>query len=115
MARLYADENVPLPVVEELRRLGHDVLTIVEDGKANQRYPDASVLQDATTYERAVVTLNRKRFWRLHEEGTHHAGVILCTYDPDFLGQAQRIHEAVTAQATLKGELIRVNRPSDPD
>ena len=40
MARLYADENVPLPVIEELRRLGHDVLTIFEDGKANQRYPE---------------------------------------------------------------------------
>ena len=47
MARLYADENVPFPVVEELRRLGHDVLTIFEDGKANRRYPDASVPQDA--------------------------------------------------------------------
>ena len=28
MARLYANENFPLPVVGELRRLGHDVLTI---------------------------------------------------------------------------------------
>ena len=27
MARLYANENFPLPVVNELRRLGHDVLT----------------------------------------------------------------------------------------
>ena len=36
MARLYADENVPLPVIEELRRLGYDVLTIFEDEKANQ-------------------------------------------------------------------------------
>ncbi len=36
MAQLYADENSPLPVVEELRRLGHDVLTMYEDGKANQ-------------------------------------------------------------------------------
>ena len=60
VARLYADENMPLPVVEELRRLGHDVLTMFEDGKANQRYPDASVLQDAATHERVVVTLNRK-------------------------------------------------------
>jgi uncharacterized protein DUF5615 len=34
MARLYADENFPLPVVEELRRLGHDVLTIYETGQA---------------------------------------------------------------------------------
>ncbi len=38
MTRLYADENFPLPVVEELRRLGHDVFTIHEDGKANQQY-----------------------------------------------------------------------------
>ncbi|MCL4832054.1 MAG: hypothetical protein KJZ86_06420 [Caldilineaceae bacterium] len=27
MARFYANENFPFPVVEELRRLGHDVLT----------------------------------------------------------------------------------------
>ena len=70
MARPYADENVPLPVVEELRRLGHDVLTIFEDGKANRRYPDASVLQDAGAHGRVVVTLNRKHFRRLHKEGS---------------------------------------------
>jgi hypothetical protein len=29
--RLYADEDFPLPVVEELRRCGHDVLTVQED------------------------------------------------------------------------------------
>jgi hypothetical protein len=33
---LYADENFPLRVVEELRRLGHNVLTALEDGKANK-------------------------------------------------------------------------------
>jgi Domain of unknown function (DUF5615) len=36
MARLYADEDFPLPVVEELRRLGHDVRTVQEAGRANQ-------------------------------------------------------------------------------
>jgi hypothetical protein len=30
---LYADENFPLPGVEELRRLAHDVLTTQEDGR----------------------------------------------------------------------------------
>ena len=30
---LYADEDFPYPVVEELRRLGHDVLTVQEDGR----------------------------------------------------------------------------------
>jgi hypothetical protein len=112
MAQLYADENFPLPVVEELRRLGHDVLTIFEDGKANQQYPDASVLQDATADERVVLTLNRRHFRRLHETIAVHAGMILCTYDPDFLALAQRIHEALAVQETLRGRLVRVNRPS---
>jgi len=30
MARLYSNENFPLLVLLELRRLGHDVLTIQE-------------------------------------------------------------------------------------
>jgi predicted NACHT family NTPase len=29
MARLYADENFPFPVVEELRRLGNDPLILL--------------------------------------------------------------------------------------
>ena len=40
MARLYADENFPFPAVEELRRLGHDVLTSHEGGQAGQAVPD---------------------------------------------------------------------------
>jgi hypothetical protein len=43
---LYADENVPLRLVQELRRLGHDVLTALEDGKANQAITDADVSQE---------------------------------------------------------------------
>jgi hypothetical protein len=34
VAHLYANENFPLPVVEALRRLGHDVLTSREAGNA---------------------------------------------------------------------------------
>ncbi len=40
MARLYADENFSLPVVEQLRQLGHDVLTCQEAGQADQGIPD---------------------------------------------------------------------------
>ncbi len=40
MAKLYADEQFPYPVVEVLRRLGHDVLTVQESGKAELRIPD---------------------------------------------------------------------------
>ncbi len=35
MARLYADEQFPYEVVEHLRDLGHDVVTVQEAGKAN--------------------------------------------------------------------------------
>lgn len=35
-----------------------------------------------------------------------------CTFDPDFLGQASRIHAALNAQANLASQLIRINRPA---
>ena len=44
MARLYANENFPLPVVEALRQRGHDVLTIQETGGAGQAMADEAVL-----------------------------------------------------------------------
>jgi hypothetical protein len=51
---LYADENFPLRVVEELRVLGHNVLTAFEDGKANQAAEDQDVLTRATDLGRVV-------------------------------------------------------------
>ena len=55
MAALYANENLPLPAVEALRQLSHNVLTTAESGNAGiivctfnldyaalaQRIPDA--------------------------------------------------------------------------
>jgi hypothetical protein len=112
MARLYANENFPLPVVVELRRLGHDVLTIGETGKAGQSLPDEAVLEFATGEQRAVVTLNRRHFIRLHAGRPAHAGVVACTFDPDFAGQAARIDQAVRASEPLAGRLLRINRPA---
>ena len=57
---LYADENFPLRVVEELRRLGHDVLTALDDGKANQAISDIDLLRRATEVDRVLLTLNRQ-------------------------------------------------------
>lgn len=56
MARLYANENFPLAVVESLRLLGHDVLTVREAGTDNQRISDEAVLAFATAQQRAAVT-----------------------------------------------------------
>ncbi|MFN7930495.1 MAG: DUF5615 family PIN-like protein [Blastocatellia bacterium] len=111
MARLYSNENFPLPVVQELRNLGHDVLTVREAGKADQAIPDDEVLAFATTESRVLLTLNRRDFIHLHNAQPNHAGIIVCTYDADFLGQAQRIHKAIAEAASLDGQLLRVNRP----
>ena len=111
MARLYTNENFPIPVAEELRRLGHDVLTIQDTGKAGQAVSDESVLAFASAERRAIVTLNRKHFKRLHFSHPDHAGIVLCTYDPDFPGQASRIDAALKRQTSLNGQILRVNRP----
>lgn len=112
MARLYANENFPFPVVEALRRLGHDVLTIQETGRANQELPDPEVLAFATTEQRAVLTLNRKDFIRLHHASAAHAGILVCTFDPEFEAQAQRIHATLQEHSVLTAQLLRVNRPA---
>ncbi len=111
MARLYSNENFPLPVVLELRRLGHDVVTIQEAGLANQELPDDQVLAEAAADRRAVLTINRKHFIHLHRDSSQHEGIIVCTFDPDFTGQAGRIDQELQARESLTGRLIRVNRP----
>lgn len=115
MARLYADEDFPLPVVEELRRLGHDVVTVQEAGRAGQGINDAEVLADATADQRAVVTHNHADFRRLHRQGLPHEGIISCTHDPrNPIGLAQRIHDAITAAPNLTNQLVRITRPNPP-
>jgi len=110
VARLYANENFPLPVVSELRRLGHDVLTMAEVGRAGQALPDEDVLLFAAAESRALLTLNRRHFVRLHGLNPGHAGIIACTFDRDFAGQAARIHAAISGAEQLTGQLLRVNR-----
>jgi len=111
MTRLYSNENFPLPVVEELRRFGHDVMTSQEAGQAGRAVSDETVLAFAHGEGRALLTLNRKHFFRLHRQETVHSGIIACTYDPNFGDLAQRIHEALGGQSELADQLIRVNRP----
>ena len=109
--RFYTDENFPLPVVVELRRFGHDVLTAFEDGRANKSIQDNVVLIRAQKLKRSVLTINRRDFIELHSAGLEHEGIVVCTFDADFVGQANRIHEQCDAERDLKGKLVRVNRP----
>ena len=63
MAQLYANENFPLPVVVELRRFGHDVLTTYESGRAGSAIPDDEVLAFAIAEKRILLTINRKHYY----------------------------------------------------
>jgi len=109
MAALFADENVPAALVVALRSLGHDVLTALEAGRANQRIPDPDVLLYATSLTRAVLTANRTDFRRLHRLDPFHAGIIAFSMDNDVVALAGRIHNAITGQSDLSGQLLRVN------
>lgn len=114
MARLYTNENFPLPAVEELRRLGHDVLTIYETGRGGQAVSDEDAFGFAQTEGRTLVTVNRRHFIRLHSRFPEHAGVIVCSFDPDFSALARRIHAHIAAQPDLSNNLIRGDRPQNP-
>ncbi len=112
MAKLYSNENFPLPAVEKLRQSGHDVLTIQETWKANQSVTDEDVLAFATEENRILLTLNRKHFIGLHNTKPKHAGIIVCSFDRDFEALAGRIHEAIQNNENLYRKLIRINRLS---
>jgi hypothetical protein len=112
MARLYANENFPLPVVEALDALGHDVLTSATAGNAGRAVPDEEVLRFARAENRALLTLNRRHFMRLVRGRTDHPGLIACTFDPDFGRQARAIHALIADRSDLSGQVLRVYRPS---
>src|SRR5258708_4867246 len=99
MAWLYADEDFHHGLVERLRLLGRDVVTVQEAGRRGGS--DAQVLADATAAGRAVLTFNRWHFERLRRQDPGHAGIISCTPDEDLDALADRIHLAIGGAATL--------------
>ena len=111
MASFYADEQFPFQVTELLRNLGHDVLTVQEAGNANQRIPD-DLLAFAVGQERSILTVNRIDFIRLHRRDDSHFGIVVCTNNRNWEQFAARIDEAVRAEESLRGKLIRVVRLS---
>jgi predicted nuclease of predicted toxin-antitoxin system len=114
MARLYSNENFDQQVVEELRKLGHDVLTAFEAGNANQKKPDSEVLDFAILQNRAVITFNRRDFKRLHRKTKSHGGIIICTDASDIGALAARIDKALVACPALDNQLMSIIRPAKP-
>ena len=112
MARIYADEQFSRQVVQNLRSLGHDVLTVQEAGNAG--LPDEDVLAFAISENRAVLTVNRRDFFRLHKLEPDHYGIIACTRDDDILRLTANINDAISMAEILTGRVIRVYRSGPP-
>src|SRR4051794_21641453 len=105
MASLLADEQVPLPVVRNLRTRGHNLVTAQDAGWSGAA--DADVLAAATASGRAVLTQDRD-YIKLHKTGVAHAGIVWTSDDQDFDALADRIHAALAAHPDLTGLLVRV-------
>lgn len=112
IARLYSNENFPLPAVIALRQMGHDVLTSLDAGKANEAIPDEAVLSFVIEQKRAVITHNRQDFIRLHRLNSDHEGIIVCTENPDSCALAEKVHGQLLELESLAGQLLRINRGS---
>jgi len=111
VARIYTNENFPQQVVERLRFLGHDVETSHDAGNSGRAMSDESVLDYAIRSQRIVVTLNRRHFVTLHTSHPDHWGILVCTFDMDFNGLAERIHESLLVTIDYRSRLMRINRP----
>ncbi|HVC99305.1 MAG TPA: DUF5615 family PIN-like protein [Pirellulales bacterium] len=102
MARLYADEHVPVQLVYALRRLGNDVVTVREtsESKSGDATPDDLVLKYAAQQQRVVLTFNGPDFRRLHAENQRHSGILCC--DSEFPGKAHARKQARRIDAFLR-------------
>jgi hypothetical protein len=112
VARFDSNANIPIQVVTELRRMGHDVVTSQEAGKANSAVPDLEVLEFADGGEEDSPNSQPASF--SPPPSTKHmplTGIVLCTVAPNFSALAQRIHDAIQTGAEISNCLFRVNWP----
>jgi hypothetical protein len=108
MFKFYANENLSLMLVNELRKLSYDILTSYEAGNANQKIPDEQVLTESIKNNRCVLTFNRDDFVKLHHSGIQHSGIIVCKDDRDYQGQASTLAQYLNNQTKLSNRLIRI-------
>lgn len=96
--RLLLDEQLAPAIAEQLRRRGHDVITVADAGLAG--LDDVHVLAAGARDRRAVVTNNVKDFRVLHAAhltmSAAHSGIILVPSGRYSLAR-QRLGPLVTA------------------
>lgn len=94
--RYFADQHLPYPVVEGLKRRGIDVVTAQEAGRCG--LPDADQLAFATSESRVMVTFDPD-FLALDQAGIAHCGIAWCPATKYSIGEL--IQMLVLLHATL--------------
>lgn len=110
MKLLLIDEDFPHQVGKILQEYGHDVISLNDLELAGIGLTDEDVLATATNLERAVLTHNRKDFLRLHKKSKEHAGIIVCTRNPDLSRLGEKIHSSIDELDALHGLCIKIYR-----
>ena len=110
MAELLVDVSFPRITTVELRLLGHDVMSLEEDVAGGRYCSDVEVRQTARLTKRILLTLDGRSFARFAPTEDDHPGIIVCDFDPDFVGQAHRIDAMLAARDRLDGQIVRVGR-----
>jgi len=114
MAMLLADEHFPIQVVNELRSLYHDVLTVrqISIQKTGDGISDEAVLREAKRTKRTVLTQNIKDYKALHGCNVvgGHYGIIACSFhekEPPKL-VAKRLDQLIRDSGNMKAKWIRL-------
>ena len=87
MLRLLADENIPFPVVDGLRRRGIDIVVAQRVGLGET--DDAVIIKHAEAEQRVVYS-NDADFVRLARRGISHAGILYHPQKSYSFGEAIR-------------------------
>jgi hypothetical protein len=105
MARLVARDDFPLPVIEELRLLGHDIVTVPAEGVSRDVSPGAK--------PRVWLTLDPDQSAGAHRAAPAHSGIVAVKPGKTYAGLAQRIHDALKAHARISRQLVVVDGAAD--
>ena len=107
MNRLYADENVWMPVVEGLRRRGWDVTTVVEEETLGAT--DREHLRYAVERDWVLLTFDDDFLSLVERRGTDHAGIVYVSQHGKKIGELVRRIDATLdehAEADLGGRIL---------
>src|SRR5438874_10881479 len=103
--RFKLDENLPQELADDLRRLGHDPDSIVEEGLSGAK--DRTVLQAARTAGRVLLTLDKGIASLRQPPVPDHAGV--CLFRPDPAGR-RPVSSFVLARLSVLREMKLAGR-----